>query len=288
MLASCVIQNVSFDAAPRHGNFPLVSNWIVDPKKTQVRWAPRILWCAFGLMVVAAGIYSGPQTIEYLRLRPFLLRPSDAPPRGWDSHCTLLPNTAASTENGTVISYYGYRFEVPWRDRDREWDEGRRAKVNFKNGKTVFFVNPAFFQDNPIGGILLSDDSAHFSEAFGSGIRESNYQQFKDVISATPSQLSPFRSRKEFASVLILLEVKGIGFEHNSAASDIFSFETKGYRGFEISGLSHDWQDVRLNLFDSNDRWLRLNVSGDARSGVRLTQSEINRIIQSFGPAPAR
>src|SRR5207302_9251571 len=106
-------------------------------------------------------------------------------------------------------------------------------KVNCKVGNTVFFVHPAFFQDSPIGGILLIDNSAHFFEAFGSGIRESNYQQFKDVISATSSQLSPFRSREEFASVLILLEVKGIWFEHNSAASDIFSFETKGYRGFE-------------------------------------------------------
>ncbi|HMJ20264.1 MAG TPA: hypothetical protein VK513_00100 [Terriglobales bacterium] len=84
------------------------------------------------------------------------------------------------------------------------------------------------------------------------------------------------------------MRIKGLWFEHGKAAADIFSFETDTYRGFEISGLSHDWPNVALDLFDKTGRhWFAITIDGDARSGVRLTQPEINRVIQSFRTAPS-
>jgi hypothetical protein len=193
-----------------------------------------------------------------------------------------------STVEGSTLSYYGYRFQVPWKEIDKEWNEGRWAQVRFKTGQTIRFTNPAFFQDNPISGQVAKDDPDYFTEAFGPVIRESKYEQYKAVISTTPSQWSPFISHREFARVRILLEIKGLWFEHNVAALDIFSIETKGYRGFEFSRLSHDWQEVDLSIFDPTDHALHISILGDARFGVRLTQSEINRVIQSFGPARSR
>jgi len=238
------------------------------------------------LFILAAGIYFGPQTVAYWRLRPLVLSPSDSPPRGWSSVPRPLTDTSVSPSEGTVLSYYGYRFEVPWTGRDKESNEGRWVKVSFKKGQAIRFTNPAFFQDNPISG-QVAHDPDYFRKAFKLGPRESKYEQYKAVISTTPSQWSPFASRREFARVRILLELKGLLFEHNVAAPDIFSFETKGYRGFEFSGLSHDWQEVDLSLFDPTDRCFHISILGDARSGVRLTQSEINRVIQSFRPAPS-
>jgi hypothetical protein len=96
--------------------------------------------------------------------------------------------------------------------------------------------------------------------------------------------LSPFRSHTEFAGVWILLEIKGLWFEHNTAAQDTFSFEAKDYRGFAFSRLSHDSQNVTVNLCDAADHWFQIKIQGDDRLGVRVTQPELNRIIQSFGP----
>jgi len=217
--------------------------------------------CTIALLALVAGIYFGPQTVSYWRLRPFVMRPCDQPPRGWCS----------------VLSHYGYRFEVPWKDCDQEFDEGRWFQVNFKTGQVVRFINPVP-QENPISGHV----SADFKQALVPIIHESKYQQFKAVMSTVPSQWTALRSRKEFARVRGLLEIKGLWFEHNAAVPDIYSFKTAGFQGFEVSGLSHDWQQVELNLFDSTDHWFRISIFGYARSGVRLTQSEINRIMQSF------
>ena len=190
---------------------------------------------------------------------------------------------SSSNTEGTALSHYGYRFEVPWKDPGKEFDEGRWVQVNFKSGQVVRFSNPAF-QDNPISGHVSVD----FKEVFVPIIHESKYRQFKAVMSTVPSQWTPFRSRKEFARVRGLLELKGVWFEHNVAAPDIYSFETNRFQGFEISGLSHDWQEVGLNLFDSADHWFRISIFGNVPPGVRLTQSEINRIIQSFGPVASK
>jgi hypothetical protein len=141
------------------------------------RWR-AIIWFIFGLIILSLGIYFGPQTVTYCRLRPLVLRPPDSPPRGWNSLPRPLPDTTASAAEGSSLSYYGYRFEVPWKDVDTVRNEGRWVEVQFKTRQVVTFTNPDYLQQNPI------------------------------------------------------------------------------------------------------------NIHGDAASGLRITQSEINRIIQSFGPSP--
>jgi hypothetical protein len=242
------------------------------------------VWCAVGLIILSSSVYFGPQMLTYCRLRSLVLRPSDIPPRGWDSAPERLADTKASTADGSTLEYYGYRFEVPWKGIDRDSNEGRAFEVRFKTGQVIRFLNPEFFQDDPINNHVAKDDRDYFVRAFEAGVHESKYEQVKAIVSATPSQWSPFRSHEKFARVWILLNIKGLWFEHNTAPPDIFSIETSSYRGFEFSGLSRDWQNVTLNLFDGADRRFQINVLGDARSGVRITQPEINRMIQSFGP----
>jgi len=199
------------------------------------------------------------------------MRPLDAPPRGWSSVPRPLADTTVSTAKGSTLSYYGYVFEVPWNKIEHEWDDGWTVRIRFGTGQTIILNNPEYFPSNPIGP----------------DIPESKYEQCKAIVSTIPSQWSPFRSHREFARVRRLLEIKGAWFEHNTAAPDIFSFSTNYYRGFEFSGLSHDWQHVTVNFFDTKDRWLQINILGDAGNHVRLTQSEINRLIQSFRSLPS-
>lgn len=147
-----------------------------------------------------------------------------------------------------MLSNFGCRIEVPWKKIDRERNEGRWADVRFKSGHTVKFFNPAFFDRDPINRSLLHSE-VEFDHAFESGVQESKYEQFKDIVSVMPSDLSPFHSRREFARMEVLLDIKGLWFAHNVAVPEILSFETKGYRGFEISGLAQDWQHVSLTFF---------------------------------------
>jgi hypothetical protein len=254
--------------------------------KRQKKWRPQrvIVWCIVVFVILVLGAYLGPQTITYCRLRPSLLRSPDSSPRGWGSAPRPLANTTASISEGTTVSYYGYKIDAPWKGIDKESNEGRAVEIIFKTGQKIVFVNPQYSDRDPISSDyhVASDDLRLVLEP---GRREPKYEQFKAVISTTPSQLSPLRFRREFVRTRVLLEIKGLWFEHNTAVPDIFSFETKDYRGFEISDLSSDRQIVELNLFDREDHWFTVNISCDARSGVKLTQPEINRVIQSFGAA---
>lgn len=164
----------------------------------------------------------------------------------------------------------------------------RWVEVHFRRGLTLTFYNPEFFDWEPINEYAGRMDPImghdYFSVAFGKGLNQSKYEQFRAVVSATPSQFSPFHSHKEFARILTLLDIKGLWFEHNVAAPDILSFETRDYRGFESSGLSHDWQRVVLDFFDKSDRHsFTIRVEVDSHSSEKLTQPEINRVIQTFG-----
>jgi hypothetical protein len=246
------------------------------------------LWSALALVVVVFCIYFGPQAITYWRLRPATFRSADISPRGWNSVPHPLADAMVSHADGTRLSYYGCTFEVPWKDIDKERNEGRWVEVHFRKGQTLTFYNPEFFDWEPINSYagridpLMGHD--YFRVAFGTGLNKSRYEQFQAVASTTPSQFSPFHSHREFARILTLLEIKGLWFEHNVAAPDIFSFERIDYRGFESSGLSHDWQRVVLDFFDKSDRHsFAIRVEVDSHSGERLTQPEINRVIQTFG-----
>lgn len=270
----------------------MVSNVNVDTRTDSisnaainVRTRRVVVSCVLGLFVLGAGVYLGPQTIDFFRFRETVYRPPEYSPRGWSSAPKQLDDKMASTAEGTVLSYYGYTFEAPWNEPDGARNVGRWVEVRFKAGQVIRIFNPEYFPDNPISSsVALGDDNYYFVQAFGAGSHESKYDQFKAICFTTPSNFSPLRSRREYARIRTLLGIKGLWFEHNPVAPDIFYFETVNYRGFEFSGLSRGWQDVSLNLFDRTDGWFQIVVIGDSLSGARITQGDINRIIQSVGP----
>src|ERR1700730_4751140 len=89
------------------------------------------VWCAVGLIILSSSVYFGPQMLTYYKLRSLVLRPSDVPPRGWDSAPKRLADTKASTADGSTLAYYGYRFDVPWEGIERDANEGRAVEVRF-------------------------------------------------------------------------------------------------------------------------------------------------------------
>ena len=253
------------------------------------KWtAPCVfVWCALILVLLALGVYFGPQTITYYKFRPSILRSPDVSPRGWSSVPQPLADTTASTADGNLLSYDRCTVEVPWKEIYKKWNERGGSRILFKTGQIVTLYGRDSFGPNLISGVRLDPglDADYFKLAFGSGVHESMYEQFRAVISSAPSQLSPFRSRKEFARTWILLEIKGLWFEHNSDVPEIFSFETKSYRGFETRYGNYR---TELHFFDkAKDQAFLINISSDTRSPVRLTQPEINRVIQSFVATPS-
>jgi hypothetical protein len=237
------------------------------------------------LAVVVCGGYFGPQVVTYFRIRSSL---NDAKWRLPILHSVPKPlnGTAASTAEGTTLSYFGYRFEVPWTGIEREINEGRWARINFQSRQTVTCTNPQYYQEDPIQRKRV-DDPSMFDRAFGPTPQASKYEQFREVMSWTPGQFQPFCSRQTFARSAILLQFKADWFGWDKAVPEIYSVRTDHYRGFETSKSSKEGQRVTLVLFDKTDRWFQLTFS-TLGTEVTIAQPEINRVIQTIGPAPTR
>lgn len=191
---------------------------------------------------------------------------------------------ATSTGKGTVVSYYGYTFEVPWTGHKSDSETGQRVAIIFNNGRVVKFVNPALLQYDPVSDRPELMDHSYFTKDSRGRAPLSKYEQLSDVLATAPSQLSPFLSHRKFRRIRTLLEIKGLMFEHNPYIPDIFSFQTKHYRGFELSGLSRGSQDLVLDIFDQTDHWFLITMDGGIGSDAKLTQADANRIIDSFRP----
>ena len=258
------------------------SKWVSDteyvrsPNNMQIP-AQRLPVVTFlvGLMLIGGiAFYFWPIVIDYCEMRrvrqPLALWATPRP----------LTDTAVSSVPGTTLSCYGYRFEVPWQAVVRQVNEGRWTEAQFRGGQRVRFINPEYAN----GDTHLGHPDALEDAAFGSNIPGSKYEHFKAIISMSPTQLSPFRSRRSIARDRAYLVLKGLWFEHNPGRPDIFSIEAPHYRGFESSDLAYGRQEVGLTLFDAAEHEFGFSISVARDSTAKLTQAEINRVIQSLQP----
>lgn len=189
-----------------------------------------------------------------------------------------LTDTEISTAQGTTLSYYGYKFEVPWTGINSEIKHSDRIEVSFKSGQLVTFVDPQLFQRDRFSDPHVAKD---LHTAFGQNIKRSKYDHFKDMMSITRKQLSPFRSRPAVARDRAYLTLKGFWFAHDRNETDIFSIDTPIYRGFQVGKPPYP---VSLNLFDAADHEFYMGIT--IMHGSTATQADINRVIQSLRPAP--
>lgn len=232
-----------------------------------------IVLCPALLIALGCAFYFGPQVQVYLEMRRI-----GGPPGLWEIPRPLAI-TGVSTSQVTPLSYFGYKFEVPWVGIEKEWGDGRWVRILFKSGQEVFFSNPDYSQHD----VLLLDSKFEpdvFRKAFESPPAGSKYEHMRAVLSMTPSKLSPFRSHRRFARERIWLGSKGLWLEH-STATHIFEIQTPEYKGFETTSIPQNGS-AEIILFDASDRMFSIGISG-----AKLAQSDMNTIIQSFGPPPS-
>jgi hypothetical protein len=158
-----------------------------------------------------------------------------------------LDLSSVSAAESTILSYFGWSFEAPWQEVVEERNEERWAEVRFKSGQTIKIFNPdeLYAHDDIINTRSVADSSV-WKMALEKGFPKSKYEQLKAVFSATPTQLSPFQSKAQFARTFVLISQKGLYFEHIPYRPEILTFEKPDLRGFEASGLSEGMEDTDI------------------------------------------
>src|SRR6266404_866588 len=117
---------------------------------------------------------------------------------------------------GTVLSYSGYEFKVPWNEGFKEKGniKGGFVQLEFQSGQSLIFIAP----ENQDGLLteIVQDESMHMKNlqvVFGDLMNRSAYDQYAALLSTTPSTIRAFGPDLE---------------------TGVFSFELPHKHGFQI------------------------------------------------------
>ncbi len=236
-------------------------------------WALTVLLLA----IIAFASLFGVQSIMWWKVRQF----GRNDPVLW-----VIPqdlgNSAPSQQLGLKLSAYGYEFEVPWGDIDREKTKsGEFVTVYyFRSGPVVMFRNPEKVANAK--EIFLADDEKRrvAMQVWGEKTLESNFTLTKAVLETSPAQMSVFAPRPKVLGLGILLMLKpstAMGGE-----TGIFAFDTSTIRGFQMGDPNKGPKYISLRAFDMGDHQLEITFGMQNGFTGRITQAEVNRVLQTI------
>lgn len=193
-----------------------------------------------------------------------------------------LDGSSGEQMGGRKFSYFGYEFDSPWTEVDKEKKFDSAVTLSFSNGAAVTVFNPA----TDVNELQVMKDEASkrgrsMESVFGEEATRSRYALRSKILNLTPKDLNLFSSRQEMVGNSVLLVMKGA--ELSQMKGGLYSFQTNWTRGFQEGSPDRD-NIVVIDAFDSRDNKIELLI-GAAPSGNRPTQAEINRILYTLRPA---
>jgi hypothetical protein len=201
-----------------------------------------------------------------------------------------LIDGSISRAPGSILSYYGNTFEVPWKGMVMLKPVGKLkpapniTNVKFASGQVLMIWAPTgsrgFLQevaeDKTMGG-------APMRALFAADIKAGPYQEESALLNATSDQVKFFSPVRVSARGAILVFMKAIA-ENPEVKTGIYAFQTPVVRGFQIGNPAHSPR-VRLDFFDTNGNSLgEICLWYGKETSSRGTQADLNRIIQTFHP----
>ncbi len=201
---------------------------------------------------------------------------------------TDLQDKSVSDAPGTKLSFIGYEFEVPWSDLDETQtrlypkDKPEKCKVDlhFRSGLRLLVtaVPPREWAN-----ILVTEFKVPSQRA--EAAIKSDYSFVSGLYELTPDRmhywaLSPdVHTRETF-----WLTIKSVVLS-SSAASGIFNLQNQSSKGFQQGNPQARPYGIVVHLYSDDGSVEMIFVQKDYKSSAGVTQSEINRIVQSLRKA---
>ena len=198
-----------------------------------------------------------------------------------------LTDFSISGSPGKKLSYFGYEFEVPWKDVD-EADSGltsdsNKAMIVFQSGNSlsVWRGSPRAF----LNTVLSNDkiDQNTLRRIVGDEALQSDYALYRTILQMTPGKMTPWESQSDAANQALLLLVKGLCMPPG-AESGIFAVGAGEFSGFQFGRPANRSGQVSVRLF-SNSSSLNFIFVQNAGGSAVISQPDINRILHTLHKA---
>jgi hypothetical protein len=145
-----------------------------------------------------------------------------------------LRDTTPSMQHGLKLAAYGYEFEVPWADLDKDKTRSGDSVsfYYFRSGQFLMFHNPAKAAN--AREIFLADNEGRkvAMQVWGEKTFESNFNLTRAMLEMSPAQVSVLAPRQKVLGMGILLMNKPI--PATGGETGIFTFDTSSVRGFQM------------------------------------------------------
>jgi hypothetical protein len=189
-----------------------------------------------------------------------------------------LNTTNCAGAPGTTVSAFGFEFEVPWKEVETRQMGTAAFRVASKEGQVVVLLDPGIAVDSLQTMYSAGSGQADQVRAILGEIK-SNFALEEAAVTWTPDQTSFLMSKIEAARAFILANAKrGVG---SDARTGIYAVESPGFKGFQYGDPARSRQ-ILVRLFDAQDRQVELTFTRSSSSSPRISQEEINRVIQTL------
>jgi hypothetical protein len=186
---------------------------------------------------------------------------------------------------GEPVLCEGYRFETPWTGIELEGDESTMWIHRLPDGRRVGVLRGGAIL--VVRDRILSLDEKRTADEFrrllGEEVLESNLSLLRAVMSVSAEDASVLFDGSVSEGGTVLLALKGVVALNGETG--IFSFEFPGLAGYQLGDLAKT-RKVMIQAVDAADQPIEIWFLG-VDDGPGFTQAEINRVISTFGKAPA-
>lgn len=204
---------------------------------------------------------------------------------------TDLRDQAVSEAPGSRLSYFGYEFEVPWNDLDETQtklypkDKPNRVVLVFRSGLRLMItaLPPRELIDGISGELKKSPQM--MEATFGKEAVTSDYNFVKTLYEFTPDTMHHWSiSSRTFSRETMLLILKSLA-PSKCAETGIFKVQNQSMKGFQQGNAQSRDNGVVVNLYSDDGSIQLIFTEKNSNLSARVTQPEINRIIQSLHKA---
>jgi hypothetical protein len=246
-------------------------------RASPARFSPRqrriLTWCGviFGVIFIYLWIFGIAAWFVVVKGRQF----AGNDPALWKTPAKLK-DFSISNVPGRKFSYFGYEFEMPWDDLEKQAAsaDGSVQAIHFHTGVTVIFSKRA---ETP----FMEQDNfrASLNRFFGSEPLRSDYAFTRATLETTPGDITLFTPQPQAVRRMTMLLLKSTDIIANSGESGVFLIQTKDFRGFQYGNPDSRPSRVVDDLYLVKG-WLQF-VFLENKNGAGISQPEINRVIQS-------
>ena len=200
-----------------------------------------------------------------------------------------LPSRVEAPLSGASIDCYGFRFRLPN-------EAGKTVRSELIT--LVPIRDAGMFECGDIlrepGMLEFAMNDKQAQRLLGEEVLRSKFSLMQAAMKVTPEKVKWWRfralanERAEYLLITKSLVLSQLHSLHSFTIHPIYEIASGGFRGFQVGNPEVTPYEAHVDLFDTADRHVEFDVTGQEGHGQVLTQLEINAIVASIQPTPGR